>query len=278
MFSPTQSLVPPYKPLPDDIPFAPGKKLFVDVPVNEKGFADIYIDDVINLGIDLPNTDNLKRLDSSVLLSIYVIARPLSPKEPIPRETMESRSKLEAEARAEEIKIVLGWQFDTRRLLISLPSNKAKAWINEIDEMLELKKAAAKRIERNIGRYVNIGQIIPEIHHFLNRLRCHQKKAEHRRNAVKLNEECIADLEFMKRVIQMAEKGIDMNTIAYRLPDRVYRNDSCPYGLGGYSDEGYAWRWEIPEELRFRASNNLLQHLANIVSPWVDIIAGRLTN
>ena len=69
-----------------------------------------------------------------------------------------------------------------------------------------------------------------------------------------------------------------MNTMAYRLPDRVYRNDSCPRGLGGYSDEGYAWRWEIPEELRFRASNNLLEHLANIITPWIDILAGRLTS
>jgi hypothetical protein len=67
-----------------------------------------------------------------------------------------------------------------------------------------------------------------------------------------------------------------MNLIAYRAPTRVYCSDSCPVGLGGYSNEGWAWRWRIPPELRFRASNNLLEYLAAVVSPWIDIRAGRL--
>jgi hypothetical protein len=45
---------------------------------------------------------------------------------------------------------------------------------------------------------------------------------------------------------------------------------------GGFSNQGFAWRWEIPPELRFRASVNILEHLATIISPWVDMIAGRL--
>ena len=51
----------------------------------------------------------------------------------------------------------------------------------------------------------------------------------------------------------------------------------CPAGLGGYSDSGFAWRWYLPSHLLFRASNNLLEHLAAIITPWVDIIRGRLT-
>jgi hypothetical protein len=67
-----------------------------------------------------------------------------------------------------------------------------------------------------------------------------------------------------------------MNLIAYLLPERVYRSDSCPYGLGGYSDMGIAWRWYIPEDLLFRATNNLLEHIATIIGPWLDMIQGRL--
>jgi hypothetical protein len=117
------------------------------------------------LGVDLPGTDNVHRCDRVVLLAIAVMARALSEDEPIPRETMESLKKLKAESKAEETKIVLGWLFDTRRLLISLPKNKAIAWIKEIDEMLDLGKASAKRIERNIGRFINVAQIIPEVNH-----------------------------------------------------------------------------------------------------------------
>ena len=33
-----------------------------------------------------------------------------------------------------------------------------------------------------------------------------------------------------------------------------------------------------PTRAQFRASNNLLEHLAAIITPWIDIIAGRLTH
>jgi hypothetical protein len=55
----------------------------------------------------------------------------------------------------------------------------------------------------------------------------------------------------MLRFLDIAKKGIDMNLIAFRKPTHIYRSDSCPFGLGGHSDEGFAWRFEIPEDLRF---------------------------
>jgi hypothetical protein len=46
--------------------------------------------------------------------------------------------------------------------------------------------------------------------------------------------------------------------------------------MGGYSHEGFAWQFYLPDNLQFRASNNLLEHLAGTISPWVDILAGGL--
>jgi hypothetical protein len=74
----------------------------------------------------------------------------------------------------------------------------------------------------------------------------------------------------------MAKDGISMNLLAYCLPDRVYRSDSCPHGMGGYIDQGYAWRYYLPEELLYRASNNLLEHIASIITVWIDILANRI--
>jgi hypothetical protein len=68
-----------------------------------------------------------------------------------------------------------------------------------------------------------------------------------------------------------------MNIIAYCRPTHAYQSDSCPAGLGGYSNEGFAWRYYLPKQLKFRASNNLLEHITAIITPSVDIIAGRLT-
>ena len=72
--------------------------------------------------------------------------------------------------------------------------------------------------------------------------------------------------------------GISLNSIAFRRPTHIYRSDSCLAGLGGYSNIGWAWRWYLPKNLLFHASNNLLKHLEAIISPWVDILAGRLKN
>eukprot|EP00957_Ditylum_brightwellii_P138044 10524181-Ditylum_brightwellii.AAC.1 len=47
-------------------------------------------------------------------------------------------------------------------------------------------------------------------------------------------------------------------------------------GKKSYSHEGWAWRFYIPEHLQFRALNNLLDHIAAVIMPWIDVISGRL--
>jgi hypothetical protein len=80
-------------------------------------------------------------------------------------------------------------------------------------------------------------------------------------------EQCKADLEFLQTALEKCKNGVDMNTITYQQPTHAYRSDSCPAGLGGYSDEGFAWRYYLPPDLKFRASNNLLEHIAAIITP-----------
>ena len=47
-------------------------------------------------------------------------------------------------------------------------------------------------------------------------------------------------------------------------------------GLGGYNDRGKAWRWAIPRHLQRQASINMLEHVASIIGPWIDILADEL--
>ena len=67
-----------------------------------------------------------------------------------------------------------------------------------------------------------------------------------------------------------------MNNLVLRKPNKVLcsDSDSCPHGLGGYSNSGFAWRYYIPGELLYRASNNLLEHIAMIITVWVEVFAG----
>jgi hypothetical protein len=75
---------------------------------------------------------------------------------------------------------------------------------------------------------------------------------------------------------QIANKGISLNTIAFRQLTHIYRSNLRPAGLGGYSHEGWARRYYLPKELKFCASNNLLEHLAAVISLWVDILANQI--
>ena len=45
--------VPPPNILDESIPFAEGKELIVDVPVDARGIADVYIDNTIALTVDV---------------------------------------------------------------------------------------------------------------------------------------------------------------------------------------------------------------------------------
>jgi hypothetical protein len=80
----------------------------------------------------------------------------------------------------------------------------------------------------------------------------------------------------MTHIIKIAHDSISMNIIVYRQPAHIYRSDSCPAGLGGYLDSGFTWRYYLKPEHQFQATNNLLEHNAAIITPWVDIICGHL--
>ena len=122
-----------------------------------------------------------------------------------------------------------------------------------------------------------MAQIIPFVHHFLSQIRFLMKRAKTRRT-IEINATCRDDLKFILHVLKICISGVDLNSIAFRRPTHAYRSDLCPRGLGGYSHQGYAWRYYLKSELQFRASNNLLEHLAAIITPCVDFLAGCLKN
>ena len=75
-----------------------------------------------------------------------------------------------------------------------------------------------------------------------------RKSANRRRINLKTN--VIEDLKLMLFSLEEAHIGVNMNPLIYRKKE-VYRSDSCPAGLGGYSSNGFAWRFYIPLWLKF---------------------------
>ena len=192
--------------------------------------------------------------------------------EPIPREEISARAKLLAEAVAEEIKIVLVWILNFRTITRALPKNNYVAWKVAILEILEAGKNSFKELEKMIGRLINLGIVLPSINHYMSRLKELLRKSANRIR-INLNTNVIKDLKLMLFFLEEAHIGVVMNLLVYRKPTKVYISDSFPAGLAEYSSDGFAWIFYIPLWLKFRASNNLLENLATVITPWIDIIS-----
>jgi hypothetical protein len=172
LYSPAALKIPTRRPLADNIPFKEARELVFDVsPVEAEGYSDVYIDDTCALGVDLPGTNNITKIKRAVLLALETAARPLMENKPIPHHDMPTKNKFEAEAAAEETKMILGWHFNFRLLAISLPDNKFIAWSGSITIMLDDKESTAKELDTCVGRMMgHVSRVLPGINHFLSGL------------------------------------------------------------------------------------------------------------
>ena len=271
--SPNQPRILPPKLLDSSISFGQAKSMMVEVPLETFGKADVYIDDTITVA--LHSTSNNDRASAAVPLAIHLMGRPLLPNEPITRSDLMCLRKLLAEGRLEEIKNTLGWDIDTRNFCVRLPSHKFKAWSLSITTILQSGSTTFNQLETLIGRLTHVSTVMPHILHFMGRLRTLCYSASKRRKVcIKLIHK--EDLSLCLRFLTKAHQGIDINLIVFREPTHAYFSDACPIGIGGYNDRGHAWRWHIPTHLRYRASINMLEHVASIVGPWIDILSNQL--
>ena len=71
-----QQDIPPRQFLSDDVPFATGRDLIIDIPVDPRGYIDVNIDDTTGLTVDLTGTNNADRLEASIPLAIETAACP----------------------------------------------------------------------------------------------------------------------------------------------------------------------------------------------------------
>ena len=271
--SPIQPHIPPPLILNDDTPFQPALPLMVEIPISSLGKADVYIDDMVTVA--LGTDEYILHAESAVPLAIHTVGRPVTPSESIPRTNLVCLKKLQAEGRLEETKTVLGWTINTRLLTINLPTYKYTVWKTSIIDIMKDRTVRFKQLEKLLGRLTHLSIIMPHILHFLGGLRRLCMSAAKRRK-VKIHQSHATDLELMIMFLEKAHRGINLNNVTFRKPTHIYHADACPHGLGGYNHWGKAWRYEIPPTLRFKATINMLEHIASTIGPWIDLIDGEL--
>ena len=258
---------------PASEPFAVARSLSVPIFDEPDGKADVFVDDIMSITVDSGN--NLEKLMAAPCTVIHAIAHSANGKTHIKRQDLISDEKNEAEGAPEEVKICLGWQINTRKLLVSLPSHKYHAWNLQIEEVIQAKSVNYKTLESILGRLENVAIIVKMFGHFLNNIRSIQIKASRTRHNQKLTKNAIAEFRLSQSFLKRAHEGINMNVLTFREPNRIYIGDASEHGLGGMSiNSGKAWRYLIPQKLRGRAHINLLEFLIQVISIWVDIEAG----
>jgi hypothetical protein len=223
--------------LDDSIPFGQAMELDVEMPSDDWGLIDDFIDDGITIVPDIGM--NKDRAAAAMLLAIHIICRPLDPNEAIMREDCLSLAKLAEEGTLAEELIILGWKLNTRSLKIALPEKKSKLWSEDSKLILKAKKVSYKKIEAMIGCLNHAAAACPLMRYYLNRIRNMQTswaKTQPTKNCERyLAKSVIEDLRLWKNYfLPKISEGISLNLISYRRPSYICWSEACPKGLGGY--------------------------------------------
>jgi hypothetical protein len=109
---------------PPDITLAIAQPLSVPLLIGDAPKSEVYIDNLFNCYLHR----HLQRGSEILPFVLQLLGWTPNSSGPIARDDVLSISKFLAEATPLEVKAILGWIVDTRRLLLSLPPNKVRAW------------------------------------------------------------------------------------------------------------------------------------------------------
>ena len=111
------------------------------------------------------------RAEQCICMALHLQFRPNAGKlEPIQRGEMASMHKLKAEAYLTEVMTFLGWVINARAFTVVLPSDKCKAWSDQIKEVIAMKQVPYADMAKLVGRLNHVVYVIPASCHFMSRL------------------------------------------------------------------------------------------------------------
>jgi hypothetical protein len=222
---------------PDNVPLAAASSLMVNPEADEFGTADVFLDDIFSAIPQLDGDSPGDRGAQAALLALDVLGRPLLPVggESLPRDKVLAINKAIAEGTPAERLIVLGWMIDTRRLLISLPTDKFTAWTANINNLLLSKgrRVELRTLETMVGQLQHVANIMVQGNHFLGRLGSAVLRAD-KFKGTRLYSEETKDPVLWKDFPVIAHTGINLNLLTTREPNKILRTDACEHGLGGW--------------------------------------------
>ena len=76
----------------------------------------------------------------------------------------------------------------------------------------------------------------------------------------------------MKLLQHVTTKGVPINNIVFVKPSVTIWSDTCECDIGGYIDNGLAWRWRIPSAWHGELTLNLLEFLELAVTIYITTL------
>jgi hypothetical protein len=256
-------------------PLGPAIPVSVPIELNQFGTCEVFIDDMILAIPDLH--DNLELACYVLAIAIAFLERPLINEGRIERDCLLSLAKFSAKGQLSEHKTVLGWHLDTRRLTIALPKDKALIWKTSIDKVLaENGYIPVNELKTLDGRLTHLGSIVPAARHFSGDIHHYKIMAKRANMAphqrIKLPARILmGTLPLWLSILDRAVQGFSMNNLVHRNPTRVHSADSSMFGIGVVNfSTGQAWRWQLPDDLKFHLDINLLEFLGSVLALLLD--------
>jgi hypothetical protein len=188
------------------------------------GSVDVFIDDAIQVILD--RGEFLPKGAAAIPLAVEIISRPYDAQDTPQREHMIALNKLEAEGGAKECQIILGWEIDTRRLLIKLPIEKYIAWSTDLTHFYDTKQAKHAALELMIGRLNTCIGIIPLSRFFLGDLRRHINRKSSRWKTIWFSKVELNILSLWQHFLRRARDGINLNLLSTRTPTNITITDA----------------------------------------------------
>ena len=105
----------------------------------------------------------------------------------------------------------------------------------------------AKTLETTIGRLNHAAHTISQARYFINYI---QQLLERCKKHVSqtLNKNERQDLHIWIHILHhFSQNGININNITFTKPTKTTISDAYEHGMGGYSLEGLAWRYDLPQ-------------------------------
>jgi hypothetical protein len=128
-------------------------------PPRPFGAGYMFVDDGHAVAVDIRN--NVVRAQVCVFTLVDTLERANFLEEYIAFDPMLEGEKTNVLGRPQDIKLVLGWVVDTRRLLASLPPEKYAAWTSELETAIAAKGTNKKSLEKLLGRLSQAATVIP---------------------------------------------------------------------------------------------------------------------